>query len=57
MGVTKAILILQERNDSLRFLNQIRIYDYGHPLTCKDIFTASIKKIKHHCVSALVNYV
>ena len=44
VGVTVAILITQERNDSLRFLDQIkRIYHYRHPLIGKDIFTTHIQ--------------
>ena len=44
VGVTVAILITQERNDSLRFLVQIkRIYHYRNHLIGKDIFTTHIQ--------------
>ena len=56
VGVTRAILILQERNDSLTFLNQIKIlYDYGHPLIGKDFCTTPIQTRINHCISALIN--
>ena len=44
VGVTVAILITQEQNDTLRFLDQIkRIYHYRHPLIGKDIFMTHIQ--------------
>ena len=55
MEVTRASLIVQKRNDSLKFLHQIeRIYDYGHPLIGKDIFTTPIQTRMNHCVSAFI---
>ena len=57
VGVTVAILIKQERNDSLSFLDQIkRIYDYRHPLISKDIFTTPFQTRMNHCVLALINH-
>ena len=57
VGVTRAILIRQEGNNSLSFLNQIkRICDYGQwgiPLLyiiVKDIFTTPIQIRMNCCV-------
>ena len=54
---TRGSLILREGNDSFNFLIQIkRIYDYGHPLIGKDIFTTPIQTRMNHCVSALIKH-